>query len=69
MNADFTTNLKANHPNLTVSEIEPCSLLKLNLSKKDIAKILKIEHVSVIKKKQRMKNKLEIMSLINLEYL
>lgn len=67
MNPEFSEKLKLKFPKLTKSDIELCSLLKLNLSNKEIAQILNIEYRSVIVKKQRLKKKLNLDSNSDLE--
>src|SRR5690606_23751830 len=57
---DFINNLKNRFPGLTKNDIDFISLLKLNLSNKEIATLLKISHESVISKKYRIKKKLQI---------
>lgn len=56
----FNDALLENHPNLTKNDLEFCSLLKLNLSNKEIASLLQISHESVITKKYRIKKKMSI---------
>jgi len=67
----FETRFNSVHPNfgstltnkfakLTKNDIEFCSLLKLNLSNKEIASLLQISHESAITKKYRIKKKMEI---------
>ena len=56
----FIDNLKNQFPNLTKNDIDFISLVKLNLSNKEIATLLKISHESVISKKYRVKKKLNI---------
>ena len=60
INPEFNERLKTEFPKLTKSDLELCSLLKLNLSNKEIAQILNIEYRSVIVKKQRLKKKLAL---------
>jgi len=57
---DFINNLKNRFPGLTKNDIDFISLLKLNLSNKEIATLLKISYESVISKKYRIKKKLQI---------
>ena len=56
----FNDELIKNYPNLTKNDVEFCSLLKLNLSNKEIASLLQISHESVITKKYRIKKKMEV---------
>lgn len=57
---DFNASLTEKYPNLTKNDMEFCSLLKLNLSNKEIASLLQISHESVITKKYRIKKKMNI---------
>lgn len=57
---DFKNKLQEQFPVLTKNDIKFCSLLKLNLSNKEIATLLQISHESVITKKYRIKKKMEI---------
>ena len=67
LNPYFVSALKYKHPILTSSYIELCSLMKLSLTNKDIALILNIEYRSVITKKQRLKKKLNLESIGEIE--
>lgn len=60
LHPEFGNLLTARFPKLTKSDIEFCSLLKLNLSNKEIASLLQISHESTITKKYRIKKKMEI---------
>lgn len=60
LHPDFNTNLAQRFSKLTKNDIEFCSLLKLNLSNKEIASLLQISHESAITKKYRIKKKMEI---------
>ncbi|WDO14454.1 tetratricopeptide repeat protein [Flavobacterium sp. WW92] len=57
---DFKGKLQERFPILTKNDINFCSLLKLNLSNKEIATLLQISHESVITKKYRIKKKIQI---------
>ncbi|MDR6301756.1 tetratricopeptide repeat protein [Mesonia maritima] len=57
---NFVINLKKHFPNLTKGELEFCILLKLHLTNKEIASLLNISHDAVIKKKYRLKKKIQI---------
>ncbi len=57
---NFNDKLQERFPILTKNDINFCSLLKLNLSNKEIATLLKISHESVITKKYRIKKKINI---------
>lgn len=60
LHPDFNNNLVNRFSKLTKNDIEFCSLLKLNLSNKEIASLLQISHESAITKKYRIKKKMEI---------
>ncbi|TRW22869.1 tetratricopeptide repeat protein [Flavobacterium zepuense] len=59
LHPDFAHSLTLQFPKLTKNDIEFCSLLKLNLSNKEIAALLQISHESAITKKYRIKKKME----------
>jgi len=60
LHPDFGVTLTHKYNKLTKNDIEFCSLLKLNLSNKEIASLLQISHESAITKKYRIKKKMEI---------
>ena len=57
---NFKTNLIQLHPNLNKSDIELCSLLKLNLSNKEIAAHKNVTDDSIKIFKNRLKKKLNL---------
>jgi len=57
-NPDFENKLTTAYPILTKNDIQFCSLLKLNLSYKEIASLLQISYESAVTKKYRIKKKL-----------
>ena len=59
-NPDFESKLIARFPNLTRNDIQFCSLLKLNLSYKEIASLLQISYESAVTKRYRIKKKMDI---------
>lgn len=59
-NPDFESKLTAGFPNLTRNDIQFCSLLKLNLSYKEIASLLQISYESAVTKRYRIKKKMSI---------
>lgn len=67
LNPGFMQNLRKSHPELTHSEVQFCALLKLNLSYKEIATILQINHRSVHMKKFRITEKLKAKGEAELE--
>jgi DNA-binding CsgD family transcriptional regulator len=60
LHPQFGYILTTKYAKLTKNDIEFCSLLKLNLSNKEIASLLQISHESAITKKYRIKKKMEI---------
>lgn len=69
LNPEFATTLTQNYAKLTKNDIEFCTLLKLNLSNKEIASLLQISHESVITKKYRVRKKMGIQDEAELEML
>lgn len=59
-NPDFEAKLTASYPMLTRNDIQFCSLLKLNLSYKEIASLLQISYESAVTKRYRIKKKIGI---------
>lgn len=59
-NPDFANKLSENYPMLTRNDIQFCTLLKLNLSYKEIASLLQISYESAVTKKYRIKKKMGI---------
>ncbi|MCI5055692.1 MAG: tetratricopeptide repeat protein [Flavobacteriales bacterium] len=60
INPRFFNDLRKNAPDLTQNELRISTLMKLNLSTKEIASILNIETESARKAKQRLKKKLKV---------
>ncbi len=60
LHPNFYKHLKTTNPSLTKNDISYCSLVKLNLSNKEIAELLAISHESVITKKYRITKKLKL---------
>jgi len=60
LNPKFIESLLESCPSLSKSEVEFCALVKMNLSYKEIAELLKIEHDSVFTKKYRIVKKLNL---------
>ncbi|MGO4819189.1 tetratricopeptide repeat protein [Flavobacterium sp. W22_SRS_FP1] len=67
LDPEFITTIKNYHPELTPSELDLCSFIKLNMSNKEIAELLKIEYRSVVVKKYRLKKKLKIADDLKIE--
>lgn len=58
--AGFQENLEKNFPGLTKNDLFFCSLLKLNLPYKDMATLMQVSPETIVKKKYRVKKKMEI---------
>jgi DNA-binding CsgD family transcriptional regulator len=56
----FYKTLQDNHPDLTKNELKICGYCKMNLTTKEIAKILNINPDSVQKSKYRIKKKINL---------
>lgn len=57
---DFIPRLSRSYPNLTQKDLEFCSLVRINVSYKDIANFLQISHESVFKKRYRIAQKMDL---------
>lgn len=57
---DFIPRLSKQFPNLTQKDLEFCSLVRINISYKDISNFLQISHESVFKKKYRISKKMDL---------
>ncbi|MEC3907422.1 tetratricopeptide repeat protein [Tamlana sp. 2201CG12-4] len=57
---DFNKNVKTRFPNITPNELRLMSLLKMNLSSKEIANILNISQEGIKKARYRLRKKLDI---------
>lgn len=66
VHADFFKNLLNAHPNLTVNDLRLSAYLILQFNNKEIADIINISNESVRKRKQRLKEKLEISNIKDL---
>ncbi|WP_339611228.1 tetratricopeptide repeat protein [uncultured Planktosalinus sp.] len=64
---NFGTHLLKKYPLLNKNDLSFCSLIKLNLSNKEIGTILGISHHSVISKKYRLRKKLALPDDVELE--
>ncbi len=60
VNKDFLKKLKKINPNLTNTEIRLATLLKLNMTNKEMASIFNITHQSIRNAQYRLKNKLAL---------
>lgn len=60
VNKDFITNFKNLSDNLTTTDIRLATLIKLNMTNKEIASLLNITHQSVKNAQYRLKNKIEL---------
>jgi DNA-binding CsgD family transcriptional regulator len=64
---NFIPRLSKKYPNLTQKDLEFCSLVRINISYKDIGNFLQISHESVFKKKYRISKKMELDSDIDFQ--
>lgn len=62
----FMEKLQKIHPQIVQTELEFCAMMKLNLSTKEIARILNIEPKSVQAKKYRIRKKLNIQKNVDI---
>lgn len=69
VNPTFFRQLAISYPELTAQELKLCALIKLNLSSKDIASILRITPESVYKARYRTRKKMNIDNEENLNNL
>lgn len=60
LHPEFMEKLSNDYPNLTRNDLELCSLIKMNLSTKEIAQILNITTESVFTKKYRITKKIKL---------
>jgi tetratricopeptide (TPR) repeat protein/DNA-binding CsgD family transcriptional regulator len=60
LHPQFINQLKTDYPQLTQNDLEFCSLIKMNLSTKEIAQLLRITVESVFTKKYRILKKLNL---------
>ncbi len=58
----FFEKLKTKYPNITTDELKLCAYLKIQLSSKEIARLLNITAVAVNKRRNRLRKKLNILS-------
>lgn len=65
--AGFQDNLGNSFPALTKNDLFFCALLKLNLPYKDMATLMQVSPESIVKKKYRVKKKMEIETESELE--
>lgn len=70
INFDFIQKLKQKYPNLTKTEIEVCSFIKMGLSRKEIAEVRSTSEYAVKTMRNRVRKKIQIDATITLdEYL
>lgn len=67
IHSDFLQKLSADYGSFTKSEVRLISLLKMNLSSKDIANILRISTDGIKKARYRLRKKMKLDSNINLQ--
>lgn len=60
VHASFLENLRSKYPKLTQSDLQLCAYLKLNLSTKEIARLLNITPESVNMQRYRLRKKLSL---------
>ena len=66
VNKDFLSKIKKINPDLTQTDIRLATLLKLNMTNKEIGSILNITHQSVRNAQYRLKNKLALAGEVDL---
>jgi hypothetical protein len=64
---DFTASLQKIIPNITANELKLCALLRINLSAKDVSKILNITPESVNKARYRLRKKIGLQAKEDLD--
>lgn len=60
IDADFYQKLQSTHPSLTVTELRYCALIKLNLTSKEVARLLNVTLHSVHISRSRIRKKIGI---------
>jgi DNA-binding CsgD family transcriptional regulator/ligand-binding sensor domain-containing protein len=63
---DFLKKIKEIHPNLTPNDLRLCAYLRMNLSSKELARLLSISVKSVEIKRHRLRKKMELVHKTNL---
>ncbi len=63
---DFMNRFKEKHPNITAKDMRLCALLRMNLSSKEIAPLLRISIRSVEISRYRLRKKIDLLHDINL---
>lgn len=63
---DFVRRLSASHPNLTPTELKVCTMIKLNLATKEIARLLSISKRSAENHRYHVRQKLDLPVDMNL---
>jgi len=56
----FFENLDENHPDLTQNDLRLCAYLKINLSTKEVARIMNVTPSAIKKSRQRLRKKLKL---------
>jgi DNA-binding CsgD family transcriptional regulator len=64
---EFQDSLARQYPQLTKKDLFFCSLIKLKLPYKDIAMLMQVSPESIVKKKYRIKQRMEIQTEQELE--
>ncbi|MEL7535142.1 MAG: hypothetical protein AAFN10_27815, partial [Bacteroidota bacterium] len=64
---DFLQSLQATHPELTQNDLRICSLIRINLTTKEIASLLNISVRGVEQSRYRLKKRLGLEAKDNLQ--
>ena len=67
INEKFYKKITKRYPNLTQNDQRLCALVKLNLSSKEIAKLLNMSNESVHTTRSRLRKKLNLSREVNLK--
>ena len=67
LNHEFAQRLKEIHPNLTKTDLEICSYLRMSLGRKEIARLRFTSIEAVKKSRNRLRKKMELSEEVNLE--
>jgi tetratricopeptide (TPR) repeat protein len=67
INFEFIQKLKERHPNLTKTEIEVCSFIKMGLSRKEISAVRRTSEYAVKTMRNRVRKKMHIEAAITLD--
>ncbi len=67
LNSEFYFNLKNRFPNLTKTDVQLCSLIRLNVENSDIAILQNVSKKSVYTSRFRLRKRLELDENLNLD--